>query len=135
MPIVGFNFNKVSVERTAPVRGKIKINNNIAIKNVEGADLNLGQTRHKIVKFKFEFSASYEPKIAEILLKGDVLYLDKPQVIADLEKGWKKDKKIPKETLSVILNHVLNKCNIEAVVLGRELNLPPPIPMPKVTQK
>jgi hypothetical protein len=46
--------------------------------------------------------------------------------------GWKKDKKLPKEIMPVILNTVLNKCNIQALILSEQINLPPPIPMPKL---
>jgi hypothetical protein len=34
--------------------------------------------------------------------------------------------------MSAILNTVLTKCNIEALILSQEVNLPSPIPLPKV---
>ena len=46
-----------------------------------------------------------------------------------------KDKKIPKEVMTPVLNNILAKSNVEALVLSRELNLPPPIPLPKVEVK
>ena len=42
-------------------------------------------------------------------------------------------KKIAKDIMSRVLNAVLAKCNIEALILSQEVNLPPPIPLPKVT--
>ena len=41
MTILSFNFKKISAERGAAPKGKISINNNIAIKEVKGIDLNL----------------------------------------------------------------------------------------------
>jgi hypothetical protein len=34
-----------------------------------------------------------------------------------------------------VLNSILAKCNIQAIILTREVNLPPPIPLPKVQFK
>ena len=31
-----------------------------------------------------------------------------------------------------LLNTILTKCNVQALILSQEVNLPPPIPMPKV---
>jgi hypothetical protein len=38
-----------------------------------------------------------------------------------------------KETSLVILNHALDKCNVEALLLAREINLPSPVKLPKFT--
>ena len=46
MPIVGFNFTKIDVERKGGnISGKVNISNNISIKNVEIKDLALGKTK------------------------------------------------------------------------------------------
>ena len=50
----------------------------------------------------------------------------------EILKSWKKSKQVPKETMTEILNTVLMRCNVEALMLSRDVNLPPPIPMPKV---
>ena len=41
-------------------------------------------------------------------------------------------KKIPKDIVQEIMSNVLSKCNIEALLMSREIGLPPPIPLPKV---
>ena len=71
-------------------------------------------------------------KIATITLEGNVTFFDKPAAIDDIMKGWKKDKKVAPEVMTPILNTILTKCNVEALLLSREVNLPPPIPMPRV---
>lgn len=139
MSIIGFQFNKILIEKYSPVQGKISVNNNVALTNVEKSELVFGNEKQNILRFDFEFNASYEPKggkkVASIILHGGLTYLDQPAKIAELEKGWKKDKKIPREVMTPILNSILSKCNIEALVLAKEINLPPPIPMPKVNVK
>ena len=84
------------------------------------------------MKFTFEFTSKYEPKLGTILLGGDVLFLTDSKKSKEILDGWKKDKKVPKEIMAGILNTVLARCNIQALILSQEVNLPPPIPLPKV---
>ena len=44
-------------------------------------------------------------------------------------------KKVPKDVMTAILNTVLTKCNIEALILSQKVNLPAPIPLPAVKQE
>ena len=37
--------------------------------------------------------------------------------------------------MSKVLNFVLAKCNIKALALSQDVNLPPQIPLPKLTAK
>ena len=132
MAIVGFNFTKVSIERFSPVKGKINISNNISIVSVEKTDLTLGSDKQNALKFGFEFTSDYQPKVGLIDLRGEVLYLHDEKKIGEIITQWKKDKKISKEVMADLLNHTLIKCNIQALILSKEINLPPPIPLPKV---
>jgi hypothetical protein len=132
MTVVGLQINKIVVDKVAPVKGKVSVNNNVAVKDVEKTDLTFGTAKQDALKFSFEFKASYEPKIATITLEGTITYFDKPAVIDDLHKGWKKDKKVPPDVMTPVLNSILSRCNVEALILSREVNLPPPIPMPRV---
>ena len=135
MVIVGLNFKKIELERKDIVKGNIKINNNVSIKSVEEKDLALGKAKQSGLNFIFEFVSKYEPDVGEIKLIGDVLFLDEPKRIKELSAQWKKDKKIDKDVMADVLNNVLNKCNIQALILSQDINLPPPIPLPKVQTK
>ncbi len=135
MPVVGLAFNKIVVEKHNPVKGKVQVNNNVTVKDVEKTDLNIGSSKQGALKFHFEFNAKYEPKIADITMVGFLTFFEKPDAVKEILDSWKKDKKIPKEVMSSVLNTVLSRCNVEAMLLAREVNLPPPIPLPKVTVK
>ncbi|VVB81345.1 Uncharacterised protein [uncultured archaeon] len=135
MPIVGMQYDKIVIEKYAPVKGKVQVNNNVSLKDVEKVDLTVGTGKQSAIKFHFEFAAKYEPKIADIILTGYITFFEKPETIKEITEEWKKDKKIPKEVMSNILNTVLAKCNVEAILFAREVNLPPPIPLPKVQVK
>ncbi len=132
MTVVGFNFQKLVAERNPKVSGKINIKNNANIKEVEETDLALGVSKQKGVKFVFEFASKYEPGLGNITLTGDVLYLADDKKVAEIMKEWKKEKKVPKDVTEEVLNSVLSRCNIQALILSQDVNLPPPIPLPKV---
>ena len=130
--IVGFGFTKLSAERNEAAKGKIDINNNVTIKNVEEADISFGKNNQSVIKFLFEFTSKYEPNIGTILFEGELLYMEEPKKAKEILAGWKKDKKVPKELMAGLLNTILTKCNIQALILSQEINLPAPIPLPKV---
>ena len=131
MPIVGFSFEKIHVERKKPVKGKIDINNNMKVVEIEDRDLSFSKGQSG-VNFKFDFSTNYEPDIGSINFTGEVIFMDEEKNIKHIIDEWKKNKKVDKGLMSQILNHALMKCNIQALVLSQEINLPPPIMLPKV---
>ena len=132
MTIVGFNFTKIDAEKKDFVKGKININNNVSITKVDEKSLSLGNDKQKVLSFTFEFISKYNPDIGNISLIGDVLFMDESKKVKEILDGWKKNKKLPKEIMTNILNTILNKCNIQALILSEQVNLPPPIPFPKV---
>ncbi len=135
MTIVGLQFDKIVVDRMAVPKAKMSVKNNIVIKDLEKKDFNVGTAKQAMLLFKFEYEANYEPKIAKIILNGTTTYVEQEAKVDELIKGWKKDKKIPKDVMTPLLNNILNRCNIEALILAREVGLPPPIQLPRVTVK
>lgn len=132
MTVVGFYFSKINVEKKNSPKGNINVNNNVAIKGVEKTDLNLGSVKEDGLKFTFEFVSKYDPGIGEISLIGSVLYMADEKTIKSTLKRWKDEKKVPKEIAGAVLNTALSKCNIEAIMLSRDINLPPPVRFPTI---
>jgi hypothetical protein len=131
MTVIGFSFTKMNVEKFTPVKGKISINNNVGVTSVEETKLDIN-TDKKPLKLVFEFTSTYDPGVAKILLAGEVIYLAPKEKADDALKNWKKNKKLDKDIMANVLNNVLAKCNVEALILSKDMNLPPPMPMPKV---
>ena len=132
MTIVGFNFTKLEAEKKDMAKGKISVGNNVSIKNVEEKDISLANDKQKVLAFIFEFTSKYDPDIGSIKFVGEVLFMEDAKKVKEILDGWKKDKKLPKDIMTGILNTVLNKCNIQALIISEQINLPPPIPLPKV---
>ena len=135
MGVVGIQFTKINIEKHRPVKGKITVNNNVTLTDVVKSDLSLGAAKQSAAKFLFEFTANYEPKIANMTMNSILTYYDKPDVVKEIVDGWKKNKKVPKPVMSSVLKTILTRCNVQAMLFAREVNLPPPIPLPKVQVK
>ena len=132
MSIVGFNFKKINVEKKEDARGKINIKNNVTIKDIQEVDFSFGSEKQNALRVIFEFVSSYEPMIGNIELGGDLLLMENPKKSKDILSQWKKEKKVDKDVMALILNTTLSKCNIQALILSQQVNLPPPVPLPKV---
>ena len=128
-------MTKILVERKDGKLGKMKVNNNVAVQSVEKVPLNLGAGKEECLKVSFQFNSKYEPNIGDITLDGYLLYMEKDDRMQELAEQWKKEKKLPKEVMQLVLNNILSKCSVEAVLLSREINLPPNIPVPRVDVK
>ena len=131
--IIGFGFTKISAEKNSSAKGKIEINNNVTIKNVEESDISLGKDKSSSLKFTFEFKSTYAPDMGHITFEGEVIYMTDSKKSKEILAQWKKDKKLPKEIMPGLLNTILTRCNIKALIFSQEVNLPPPIPLPKVS--
>ncbi len=138
MTIVGFGFTKILVEKRKQVPQHLEIANNVSIKSVKDAPVsisNLKESKQSGLKFSFEFTSKYMPDVADILLEGDVFYMSDKDKNDKVLSDWKKEKKIPKEIMSEVINMVLTRGNVEAILLSREIALPPPIKLPRIEEK
>lgn len=132
MTIIGFNFTKLSAERKNAVRGKININRSCNPTDVEEVDLGSNQ---KGVRYTFEFSCAYEPDIATMEFSGNLTEMRSEEESKKILEQWGKDKTLPLDTLERVMNAILNRCHIEALIIAKELNIPPPFNLPKVRVK
>ena len=128
--IVSFVFDKMSAEKTGKITDKVNINHNFNISNVEKSEVNI-QGKKQVLKVSFDFAVNYEPNIGNIKMNGYLNYLDKEEELTKLTSQWKKDKKLPVGITSLVLNTVLTRANIKALMLSQEVNLPPQIQLPK----
>ena len=99
--------------------------------DVEQEKIALGKSE-EVLKFNFEYVINYEPNVGKIAITGNILHMDEPKKIKEILDDWKKQKKLPKELAPRILNTILSKCNIKALILSQDINLPPHIKMPFV---
>ncbi len=136
MAIVGFNLEKISVEKKSPVKGvNIDVKNNVTIKDISQKELSYGDEKKDGLKFAFEYAAVYSPDIGNITIHGNILYLASNKKSKEILKTWEKDKKLTKEIAPEILNTILMRCSIKTLNLAQEVNLPPNISLPALKVK
>jgi hypothetical protein len=130
MAVVRLQFTKMSVERKNIPSGNININNNITIIDVKEEKVGVGE---QPLKVSFSFTSKFDPDFGSIDFEGFMIYM--PENAKEILKSWKKDKSLPKEIRTELMNGALSKCNIEAILLAREVGLPSPIPLPTLEPK
>jgi hypothetical protein len=133
MPIVGFNFDKLSGEKIGKVAKGMKAAHNITISSIDKEDVNLGKDNTKPgLKFNFEYEVKYEPKVGEVLIKGHILYFEEEKKIKGILDDWSKNKKIENVLMTQLINTAIVKSTIKALVLSQDINLPPHLPIPTI---
>jgi len=131
MKVVGFNFNKISVERIEPLTEGIKINTKIDISQIEQIKPDLFKAKEELVRVDFIYSIDYDPNFAKVELKGNIIISLEPKISKNLLSQWK-DKKMPEDFKMELFNFILRKANVKALQLEDELNLPLHMPFPKI---
>ncbi|MDH5806921.1 MAG: hypothetical protein QXW62_03595 [Candidatus Methanomethylicaceae archaeon] len=78
----------------------------------------------------FVFTANYNPAIANIIIKGIVRITGNKEELEEIKKNYEKKKTIPTQ----IIQSIANASFIEGVILAKSLNIPPPLPLPIISQ-
>jgi len=79
------------------------------------------------LKIPFVFNLTTTPLIATITLKGHIVVSGSEKDITNIYEDLSRKKKPPKSIFMATLHHTLT----EAVIMSREIGIPPPIPLPK----
>jgi len=133
MKLVNLTFTKILFEKEKPTINNFNINSKLNIKNIIKEDINK-KSKEPFLKVSWTYSVNYEPKIANILIEGDLtISLDEKEQKKIL-LTWKK-KELDKDFNILILNVILRKCNIKLLQLEEDFNLPPHFTLPSVKPK
>lgn len=133
MKILNINFTAIKAEKKGVPKGKLNVNNNIKLENIQRANIGLQKDRVAL-KFDFKFTTKFDPDIATMELKGELMALGEKEQAETILEEWKESKKVKKQDLTNLLNNIMNKCSLEVILLSRELDLPSPIPLPRIKQ-
>lgn len=129
MKIIGFSIRKISAERKSQLKGKLEIKNSLVIEDISKTEVEL--LKQNAIKLDFVYTLNYEPNFAEIKIGGSVVCLDDKNESESILKEWK-NKKFISESKIIILNYIMEECNIRAMNLERELTIPFHLPFPKL---
>tara|TARA_Y100000034_G_scaffold119266_1_gene160854 strand:- start:1548 stop:1967 length:420 start_codon:yes stop_codon:yes gene_type:complete len=134
MKILGFNFTKINIEKFSDNLEKLKMNTNIDISNIKQVKSDFLKSKEEIIGVKFNYIVDYSPNIAKLELNGNILLTTAPKILKDIIKQWK-DKKIPEGFRMALFNIILRRSTIKSLQLEDEMNLPPHINLPRVSNQ
>ncbi len=134
MSIIGFNFERISVERKKVPQGEIKISNNVRLTDIKEENIRVGETS-KALKIGFEYKLDYGTDLGTLMLTGNIVYLDDQKKQEAVLEAWKAKKPLETKFSLAVTNTIMSKCNIKAIELCSEVNLPTHIRMPLAKSK
>ena len=132
MTTIGFNFTKINAEKTGTSEN-MRVDSNISITDV--IESKMPDAKKSVIKFQFTFVSKFEPNIGNIELTGELVEMFEKDLATKVLETWTKTKSLNREVAQRILNVLLAKCNVEAIIMSRELGLPSPVQLPKVEVK
>ncbi len=133
MTIIGMNYNKILAEKTSSVRVK-NINTAPKITAVKKSKLNgVGAKNVDVLIIGFEYATEYTPDAGKIQITGDIVYSSEKTY--EIEKTWKKDKKLPAKLQVLLINHLFRNVSVKALALSDMLKMPPVVNLPRLEIK
>ncbi len=90
--------------------------------------ISINKLRENLLEVPFVFTISYNPAVAQINVKGKAHVVGEKEKLKEIYNAYK-EKKAP---LPMIVQTISNIVFLESVLISRTLNIPPPIPLPKI---
>ncbi|MBU4116672.1 MAG: hypothetical protein KKG94_02900 [Nanoarchaeota archaeon] len=134
MKIIGFNFNKISAEKTSNQIKGLKITTNIDISEIKEIESDFLKTKEELIEINFKYDVVYNTDIAKIEFKGNLIISLESKLKKDILKQWK-DKTLSDELKLPLFNVILRKSNLRALQLEDEMNLPLHISLPMLRKE
>lgn len=131
MKLLGFNFNKISIERFSNPKDKVNINTNMDIIEIKSINQEIFKSKEEFLSVKFVYNLNYEPNLAKLDLAGEMVLSLDPKLSKEVLKQWK-DKKVSEGFRIALFNIILKKSTLKALQLEEELNLPTHISLPVI---
>jgi len=128
MPIRSFDLARVDGQRLVKTTDRwanLRVDHNSTVTLIT----EIGDRQASI---DFRFTANYraaEAVVGLIQLEGTVVWEGDAKALV---KGWSAGGQMPPDAATEIHTVIMTNCIPEAVLLARELRLPPPIPIPQV---
>ncbi|HEB37048.1 MAG TPA: hypothetical protein ENI14_00085 [Thermoplasmatales archaeon] len=125
MPVKTIRLKSIEARRYAEpnqIPRPLRIDHNVTVVNVSLNDENTSN-------IEFQYTANYG-SVGIIRMEGNLIFEDKN--IKDLVDAWKTSRKMPDNVATTVHNAIIHACLTEAVFIARDLNLPPPIPLPQI---
>ena len=88
----------------------------------------INEKSEDMLEVPFVFTINYTPAVAQISLKGKSHVTGSKDELKEIRDTYKEKKPPP----PIIVQSISNVVFLESVIVCRTLNIPPPIPLPKI---
>ena len=138
MGILGFSFSKISSEKKPrkDQSEKITVKHEFDVTKITLNPLMAGNKETDISSATVNFSCkwTYGPSLGNITIEGGFI-LEPNDKNKKLFEDWKKTKKVPKDRAEEIFQIIISRTVLQAILIAKEIGLPPPIQLPKLDVK
>jgi hypothetical protein len=107
------------IGKPIPQAVQIATNLNVVGINKKGEDM---------LEVPFVFTVNYNPAVAQLSFKGISHVTGTPEELEEILKAQKEKKHPP----AIVMQSISNIVFLESVIVCKTLNIPPPIPLPKI---
>ena len=117
-------ISNISAERLWDIKRPlppVKISTNLNL-------ISIDRPSEALLEVPFVFTIGYNPAVAQISVKGKAHVGGEKDELEKIFAGYQ-EKKIPPQ---IIVQTISNVVFLESVLISRTLNIPPPIPLPKI---
>ena len=128
MRLLGFNFNKISIEKKSTINEKLKTNININIAEIKEIKQKEFKTKDEIIGVDFIYTVDYSPEFAKVELKGFLALGFEPKDAKKVLKDWK-EQKMDEGFRYHLFDLILKKSTLKALELEESVNLPLHMPL------
>jgi len=133
MAVIGFNITKIDAEVVKVPKGKYKISPKLKLKSVSVEDFPMSKDgKQKVIRSEFGCGFTYEGE-SKVSVEGTMLYLVPSDVAQEAEKMYADSKKLPESIVQRVMGTIFSRCQTTCIVLAKEIGLPSPVPLPKLT--
>ncbi len=127
MPVRKLELLSIDAKRFAKAGERlrnVRVDNNSTVTQITAEGDSLASV-------EFRFTANYSG-VGVIKIEGSVEYEGEAPALADM---WSTSGKMPRVVANEIHTAIMSSCLQEAVIIARDLRLPPPLPLPVVNIK
>lgn len=125
--IKGWELNSIEAKRFSKVGEKL-MNVRIDHNNTVTAVVPLNNTDLAI---EFRFTANYSG-MGFVRMDGKLVVADDARTPESIAREWTSTNNMPPDFANIVHNAVISNCIITATIITRDIQLPPPVPLPQV---
>lgn len=124
MPVKQVDISSIEAKRYTKPQERLK---NVRIDNNSSITM-IKPLNDEDVSISFRYTATYGG-VGNICVEGTIIYRGD---VKELSSKWIEQGNLPDNTAGEVHTAIMGACMPEAVMLSRDLKLPPPIPLPSI---